>query len=215
MTRLLAALLLLALPAAATAQDAKKTEGEAEWGAPKVDYIATMTFSDPQGRGFAMRFVYTEQRQRLEYKAGGRDDEVTIIDEVENAVFVMRPALKLYRRAIYVRPDYDFGVAREDTKRERLGAEKVGAFDTVRWRVETTTQHGDRFRGLAWLSPERIVLQMDGEVIEGAGNRERKRKFTLRVSDLKIGPVDPALFKVPADFKLLPADNEPKKDPKK
>ena len=165
MLRSLAAYLILAWPAAAAAQDTKKSDGEAEWGAPKVEYVATMTFSDPQGRGFSMRFVYTEQRQRLEYKAGGRDDEVTIVDEVENAVFVMRPALKLYRRAIFVRPDYDFGVSREDTKRERLTGEKIGAFDTVRWRVETTTQHGDRFRGFAWLTADRIVVQMDGEVV--------------------------------------------------
>jgi hypothetical protein len=180
-----------------------------------VEYLATMTFTDPQGRGFAMRFAYTETRQRLEYKAGGRDDEVTIVDEVENAVFVMRPALKLYRRAIYVRPDYDFGVSRDDTKRERLAAEKIGGVETVRWRVESTTQHGDRFRGMAWLTADRIVVQMDGEVVEGAGNRERKRKFTLKVTDLKIGPVAPELFKVPADYKPVPSENEPKKNPNK
>ena len=59
---------------------------------------------------------------------------------------------------------------------------------------------GDRFSGLAWATKQRIVLRMEGTVVRGA----REQPLTLELQNLKIGPVDPALFAVPAGYRKLP-----------
>jgi hypothetical protein len=181
-------LVMLAAPAAAQ-----------EWGPPAAEYVASLTFTEERGKSITHRLIYTAKRQRLDYKAG-KDDEATIVDEARQAVFVLRPAQKLFRQSPYVRPAYDFGIANDDTKRERLGEEAVDGIATVKYRVESKSGMGESYSGLAWLSAERIVVKLEGILTQG---KYRPRKIAMTMRDLKIGPVDAALFDIPADYKKV------------
>jgi hypothetical protein len=187
--RIFAAIALLtvaSLPAQTAAQD---------WGAPTAEYSATVHMQESGGETLSFRFFHTALRQRLEYRAG-TDEEVTIVDQHAAAVYVLRPAIKRYRTGAQARPEYDFGVSRDETKRERIGEEAVGDLPAVKYRVESRTALGEEFRGLAWLGAHRIVLKLDGELKRG----RRTRGITMTLSDLRVGPLDPALFQVPADY---------------
>lgn len=168
------------------------------WGPPTADYSVTLTFTDGRGETLTHRMYYTAQRQRLDYKAGERD-EIAIVDQDEAAVFVLYPGQKRYRKAALVQPEFDFGIGRPDTKREKVAEEETSGHMAVKYRVEAKTAQGQEFKGFAWLTAERILVKLDGEVKQG----RRTRRVTMSAGELKIAPVDPSVFRVPADYVLL------------
>jgi hypothetical protein len=185
--RVLALLVFLFIaPVAAAAED---------WGPPTADYSTTLTFTDGRGRKLEHHMYFTAQRQRLDYKVGDRA-EATIVDLVEAAVFVLYPEQKKYRKEPLVTPEFDLGIGRAATKREKLGEEEVAGHRANKFRVEAKTAGGQVFSGLAWLTPERILVKLDGEVRQG----KLTRHITMVASDLKIGPIDPAVFRIPAAY---------------
>jgi hypothetical protein len=167
---------------------------EQHWGPPASEYSALLTFSDRR-ETLAHRIYFTAKRQRLEYRAGERD-EITIVDQEAAAVFVLYPSQKRYRKAPLVDPEFDFGIGRPETKREKIAEEPVAGRPAVKYRVEAKTALGQEFKGFAWLTAERILVKLEGEVRQG----RRTRSLTMNASELKIGPVDEAVFRVPADY---------------
>jgi hypothetical protein len=180
------ALLLVLLPAPAAAD---------EWGPPTAEYSARLTFVDGRGEKLEHRIHHTALRQRLDYKTGERE-EIVIVDREAAAVFVLYPGLKKYRKSAFVEPELDFGIGRADTRRERLGEEPVAGTVAARYRVEAKTAQGQEFKGLAWLTAQRILVKLDGEVKQG----RRARRLTMTASELKVGPVDAAMFRIPPDY---------------
>jgi hypothetical protein len=166
-----------------------------EWGPPTADYAATLTFTDASGEVLVHRMYYTAKRQRLDYKAG-ENDEIAIVDQEAAAVFVLYPAQKRYRKSPLVQPEFDFGIGRPTTKREKIADETVAAKAAVKYRVEAKTAQGQEYKGFAWLTAERIVVKLEGEVMQG----RRTRRITMIASALKIGPVDADVFRVPRDY---------------
>lgn len=165
------------------------------WGPPTADYSADLAFTNEAGQTLRHRFYYTPKRQRLDYKVGERD-ETAIVDQIEAAVFVLYPEQKRFLKSPLVEPEFDFGIGRAETKREKLGEEEIDGRRTVKYRVEAKTAQGQIYSGLAWLSAERIVVKLDGEIKHG----RRARRITMAMAALKVGPVDPAVFRIPDGF---------------
>lgn len=187
----------LAAGLAAPAARAQDKPAEAEWGAPTADYTATLTFTDNRGQRVAMRLAYTDLKQRLEYlDRSGREQEVVIVDGEAKLLYVMRPGRKQFGKADYARPDYDFRVSAAETKRRFEAAETLDGRAVRRYRVEAPERDGERYVGLAWLTAERIVVKLDGEMIVG----KRTRKFAMTASDLALGTPPPETFRVPPDY---------------
>ena len=166
-----------------------------EWGPPTADYSAVLTFTDGRGEVLVHRIYYTEKRQRLDYKAGDRD-EVAIVDQVAAAVYVLYPERNRFLKSALVEPEFDLGISRIGTKREKLGEESVAGPAATKFRVEAKTAQGQEFKGFAWLTKERILVKLDGEVKQG----RRTRRLAMAASEIKIGPIDPAVFQVPAGY---------------
>jgi hypothetical protein len=196
MRKIAAALLLLAAVAAPRAI-AVPAAAEA-WGPPAADYTAVLTFTDDRGEVLTHRMYHTAKRQRLDYKAGERE-EVVIVDLEAAAVFVLYPGQKRYRKSALVQPEFDFGIGRADTKREKLGSESVAGQNADKYRVEAKTAQGQEFKGFAWLTGERILVKLEGEVKQG----RRTRRMKMTAGELKIGAVDAAVFRIPPDYGLL------------
>jgi hypothetical protein len=189
MLRFVFVIVALFVPAAAAAED---------WGPPASDYSAVLSFTDGRGETLSHRIAYSAKRQRLDYKIGERE-EVVIVDQEAAAVFVLYPQQKRYRKAALVQPEFDLGIGRSETKREKAGEEEVAGRRAAKYRVEARTAQGQEFKGFAWLTPERILVKLDGEVTQG----RRSRRLTMNASELRIGPVDEAIFRVPAEYGLL------------
>jgi len=166
-----------------------------EWGPPSADYSAVLTFTDGRGEVLVHRITYTAKRQRLDYKAGDRD-EVAIVDQVAAAVFILYPEQKRFLKSALVEPEFDLGIARADTKREKLADENVAGLAAAKFRVEAKTAQGQEFKGFAWLTAQRILVKLEGEVKQG----RRTRRLVMTASEIKIGPIDPAAFQVPAGY---------------
>lgn len=169
-----------------------------DWGPPMAEYTAVLTYTDGRGEMLSHRMYYTAKRQRLDYKAGERD-EVAIVDQEAAAVFVLYPDQKRYRKAALVQPEFDLGIGRADTKREKVAEEEAAGRRAVKYRVEAKTAQGQAYKGFAWLTAERIVVKLEGEVKQG----RRTRRLSMSASELKVGPVEAALFQVPAGYTLL------------
>ncbi len=187
-----AAFLALSLLAAAPAIAAE------DWGPPTAEYAALLTFTDDRGETLTHRMYYTPSRQRLDYKSGERE-EIAIVDQDAAAVFVLYPGQKRYRKAALVQPEFDFGIGRAETKREKIADESVAGQSAQKFRVEAKTAQGQEFKGSAWLTAERILVKLEGEVKQG----RRTRRIAMSASELKIGAIDGAVFRVPADYALI------------
>ncbi len=185
----IAALLLAVTSLPAVGQD---------WGPPAADYSAVLNFTDDRGETLTHRMYHTAKRQRLDYKAGERE-EIVIVDLEAAAVFVLYPGQKRYRKAALVQPEFDFGIGRAETKREKIAEESVAGQAAVKYRVEAKTAQGQEYKGFAWLTPERILVKLEGEVKQG----RRARRLKMSAGEVKIGAVDPAVFRIPPDYVLL------------
>lgn len=168
---------------------------DADWGPPTADYSATLTFTDASGEVLVHRMYYTAKRQRLDYKAGDRD-EIAIVDQEAAAVFVLYPGLKRYRKSPLVQPEFDFGIGAAATKREKVADDSVAGNAAAKYRVEAKTAQGQEYKGFAWLTPERILVKLEGEVKQG----RRTRRISMNASALKIGPIEGEIFRVPPDY---------------
>lgn len=169
-----------------------------EWGAPTAEYSAVLTFTDGRGEMLTHRMYYTAKRQRLDYKSGERA-EIAIVDQEAAAVFVLYPDQKRYRKAALVQPEFDFGIGRAETKHEKVADETVAGRPARKYRVVAKTAQGQEYKGFAWLTAERVLVKLEGEVTQG----RRTRRITMNAGELKIGPVDPAVFAIPADYVRL------------
>jgi hypothetical protein len=169
-----------------------------DWGAPTTEYSALLAFTDGKGETLLHRIYHTAKRQRLDYKVGERDEAV-IVDREAGAVFVLYPAQRRYRKSALVEPEFDLGIGRAETKRERLADESAAGAAAAKYRVEAKTAQGQDYKGFAWLTAERVLVKLDGEVKQG----RRTRKITMIASELKTGPLDAAIFRIPADYVLI------------
>ena len=185
----------LLLPAAAAAQEG----GGQGWGGPTADYSADMVFTDERGRSRTARLYYTAQAQRLEYQAG-KEIVAAIYDRAAGRAWQLLLNRRGWRPIPPDPPAFNFGVSDPASKRRRLAEERMAGRAATKYRVSSRTAAGDAFDGLAWATGQRIVLRMEGTVTRGT----RTRKMTLELRNLKIGPVDPALFRVPAHYRRLP-----------
>ena len=192
--RLLAAAAIL-IPAAAAAQE----KGGAAWGPPTADYRADMVFTDDRGRSRTARLYYTAKRQRLEFKAG-KEIVAMIFDRAAGTTYQLLLDSRSWRPVAAPAPQFNFGLSDPASKREKLADETMAGRPVTKYRVASETAAGDRFSGLAWATKQRIVVRMAGTVVRGS----KTQPLTLELRNLKIGPVDAALFAVPASYRKLP-----------
>ncbi|MYG52677.1 MAG: hypothetical protein F4204_10125 [Rhodospirillaceae bacterium] len=200
---LLAAVLLLltAMPVGAADRAPDRAQGDsgAAWGGPTTEYAADMVFTDDRGRSRTARLYYTAQRQRLEF-ASGKEVVAMIYDRAAGRAFQLLLSRRSWRPVDGAAPQFNFGLSDPSSKREKLGEETMAGMAVTKYRVASRSAAGDRFSGLAWATGHRIVVRMEGAVVRGA----QKQPLTLVLQNLKIGPVDPALFAVPAGYRKLP-----------
>lgn len=192
--RVLAAAIIL-IPATAAAQDGSTDS----WGPPTVDYRADMVFTDDRDRSRTARLYYTADRQRLEFKSG-KEIVAMIFDRTAGRAIQLLLSQRGWRPVAAPAPQFNFGLSDPASKREKLGEETMAGMAVAKYRVSSETAAGDRFSGLAWATKHRIVVKMAGTVVRGA----LTQPLTLVLESLKIGPVDPALFAVPAGYQKLP-----------
>jgi hypothetical protein len=79
---------------------------------------------------------------------------------------------------------------------KKHGAETVNGFAAEKWEMSGTLPGGFPVKGFVWLTRENIKVRSD-LVMQAGGQQFRTIEEVVKLS---IGPIDPALFRVPADY---------------
>jgi len=86
-----------------------------------------------------------------------------------------------------------------DLRQVREVRERVNGLDTVRIRVERNAASGSRFTGHVWATDQGVIGRLAGE----GESRGRIGRTLMNFRDVRVGPLDPALFDAPRDVQLV------------
>ncbi len=134
---------------------------------------------------------------RIEAQDAKGQQSITILRPDQKAVWVLTPASKTYMDMGGLgAASMELATSAEGAKVERqlLGSEQVGAYHCDKYRVQTTWE-GKVLTSLEWDAKE-----LDGFPVKQAGE---KGEWSKEYSNVRLGPQDPSLFEVPADYKKI------------
>ena len=77
-----------------------------------------------------------------------------------------------------------------------VGEEVMEGVNVTKYKTIATSTDGKKFGGFSWRTKEGIPLKVDLLYKQG----EEKHRMTTELHNLKIGPQDPQLFEIPADY---------------
>jgi len=163
---------------------------------PQVAYAADLTMTSGEVR-ISGRIHHRPGQTRSEFDSRGQRT-VTIIDRTRKRVWIVMASSRQYMemplRGDVVSAFLPPNVTREQVKLTSLGKETVGGVSTGKIRVEHPMG-----RSVMWVTEDGIMVKMDG--VSTAGGRQTK--VTMRLRNVKRGPQDAALFRIPAGYKKL------------
>jgi hypothetical protein len=193
MRSLLAALafLLLALPAPSRA---------ALLGDATIPYHALRTVTI-DGRSYSGPVTAMPGHQRHDQDLFGMH-EVFLLDTRKARGFLVLPSVKTYLAFAF--PPLMAELGAPDLTRTPVARETVAGVAATKYRVDHTAADGSRANGYLWLAKGGILVKLDVAVTRAHGGKPVQ--VAMALSQLVIGPVDPALFVLPQGFAQLPAD---------
>ncbi|HZS83438.1 MAG TPA: hypothetical protein VFA50_11235 [Stellaceae bacterium] len=185
---LLAVLLALAPPPA----------GARILGDPGISFSADRTLT-VGGRTFIGKLYSEPGAQRHEQAIEGVE-QVIILHGAEARGWLILPGINSY---------VEFGFApvldelRDDSLLSTpLGTESVDGYATTKYRIEHTARNGAMVDGYLWLTREGIPMRLDGMYTPAGGGDPTP--VTMRLSHIRKGPLDAALFAAPQHMVRLP-----------
>ncbi len=187
----------LALLAVASAGGAH-SQGIGPFGPPRAAYTADANLELGR-RSYDMRVTGNGPIERREMVTQGIR-RILLIDQQARRATLLLPDQRVAMDAdIASVPGFgDFLDIR--WKARPLETETVDGVRARKHQVDGTNSHGDRVSGLAWVTPQNILVRADLEVVR-QGKRSRVRQ---RLTNLRVGHVDPALLAVPAGYRRMP-----------
>ena len=178
---------------------------------PKVDYSAdvTMTYSaDASGGmesgGIQGRVTRARDKERRELTIEG-DVEILIIRLDRNIVWSVSPEEKMYLEspldeALGRTPDADGKLREPAINLKTIGSEAVDGIPATKQRITGKDVDGSPIAGTVRVSGQGIVLRVDSDVVDEDGKHHTVR---MELHNVQVGPQDPALFEIPADYKRV------------
>jgi hypothetical protein len=142
------------------------------------------------------RVYFNEKAVRLESEQKGKQT-ITIMRLDHKAVWVLTPAQKTYMDMGGLGAlGMEWASSAEGAKvqREALGSEQVGAYHCDKYRVHTTWEN-HVYTSLEWDAKE-----LDGFPVKQA---DEKGSWSKQYQNVRLGPQDPSLFEIPADYKKI------------
>ncbi|MCC7272722.1 MAG: hypothetical protein IT561_08640 [Alphaproteobacteria bacterium] len=168
------------------------------FGAPRASYTADATITVGR-QSVAARIFGDGPRERRETIIQGVP-QIFLLDQRARTAVLLMPGARLAIEAdIRTVPGAGEAIDMRWTTRP-LGAETVAGVHATRHRVDGVNARGDRLSGEVWLTRENIPVRVE---LEFRGAR-RRTAIRQELHNLKVGPVDPRLLRVPAGFRRLP-----------
>ena len=152
------------------------------------------------GKTYQGRVYAAPGMQRHEQSLNGLP-VIAILRADRRVAWVVLPGLHVYAEFEFPKAvtDYD-GIAALGPP---LGVETVSGLKSARYRVEHEGSDGTSLDGWVWMNDDGIVTKLDG-TYTSKSNKVVKASFLL--TDIKLGPQDPALFEIPPGCKKMPIE---------
>ena len=126
---------------------------------------------------------------------------VAILRADRQVAWLMLPGLHIYAEFAFPKAvtEYD-GIAALGPP---LGSEIVAGLKCRRYRVEHEGTDGSALNGTVWMTGDGIVMKLDGTY---SSPKNKLVTASFQLSNVKLGPQDPALFEIPKGMKKLPVE---------
>jgi len=165
--------------------------------APTVQYVADVeiTRDSDHSVNIPVRYVFADHRIRVEFVGS-----VTLIDLDRKQKTTMIPRVKTYwapRTLPNATEDARRWVGVEAATADAIGTDTLLGRPVTKYRVRGTIfEDQTPFEGDVWTTAENIVLQVNGV------RRDDGSSSPIKVTPVQlfVGPVDPSLLTVPANF---------------
>lgn len=170
------------------------------FGQPTVAYSG-VTVTEVGGQSIQTRVYFTpgHQRNEMETTVG---QQVMLMDFANKVSYMLMPMSNNYMEMpIGVREKEGAEPAGDPAgkvEHEMLGQETIGGQETTKYHFRVTTSEGST-DGYAWVTADGILMRSEAETSTGAADPSPGR-IVMTLQDLSIGPQDPALFELPADY---------------
>jgi hypothetical protein len=153
------------------------------------------------GQMMETRVYYLPGHQRNEIDMG-TGEQVMLLDFERRVSYMLMPAEKVYMEMPMGAHGMGAFAPEDDpegkVEHEVLGRETIDGQSTTKYRFEVTTPEGSS-KGLVWVTDDGILMRSESETTTGADDQAPGR-VVITLKDLRIGPQDPALFELPADY---------------
>lgn len=163
--------------------------------APKVEYSADSSMEMESG---AMKgHVYSAPgKERREMEQGGKK-MITIMRRDKKVVWMLMPEQKMYMES----PMNDSNPQPGNTPSFKIeqtvvGPDTVNGIKTTKGKVIMTDSKGAKMGGFMWTTADGIAVKTDVLAMDKGSKMRMKSELT----NLKVGPQDPALFEIPAGY---------------
>lgn len=168
---------------------------------PAVSFTADMHILVPGREDIVVKLFHTPRNLRYEIAVRGQR-RIILLDRQVKSLTVLDPRRRFFAKRPYTpRADIVAQLPPASARLERVGTEKIGNLDSIKYKADGRTHGGLPFRGHVWMTTDRIVLRVRG-LVRRAG---RAVRITVELRKVKVGPIDDKRFQVPEDYKPAPA----------
>jgi hypothetical protein len=142
----------------------------------------------------AMKVHANQNAMRMEGEEKGKRS-IVIMRFDRKVMWSLLPDQKMYVELPWAsQGEWTSYMQQANMQRQSLGDEQVGAYHCEKSRVQVTLQ-GKVYTSFQWTAKE-----LNGFVVK---TQDEKGQWSNEYQNVQLGPQDPALFEVPADYKKL------------
>lgn len=165
---------------------------------PKVEYSADSTLETEQV-SMTNHIYHARGKERQEMGQGGQK-QIIILRHDKKVMWMLMPAQNMYMENPLNSGDRSQSSDLSNAKVEatEVGTETINGVKTRKLKVIVTTDKG-KMGGFFWKTPDDILVKSDLIAIDKGSKMRMKSELT----NLKIGPQDPALFEIPAGYRSM------------
>ena len=193
--RRLTMLLALALAVAAGMPARAALLGDAS-----MSYSAERTVT-VNGNSYTGTVFHMPGRDRHEQVIQGMP-EVVILDAAAKRGWLVLPGLRSYVEFAF--PQLMAELGDPSLLRRPVGRETINGVRTTKFRIERTAADGMQAQGFAWVSPDGVLMRLDGTVQRPGASRPTAIRMEL--DKLQPGRQDQGLFDLPPGLVKLPSE---------
>lgn len=190
---LIGSLALIFLGVSAAAEDLP-------FGQPTVAYSG-VTVTEVGGQSIQTRVYFTPGHQRNEMDTAV-GQQIMLMDFANKVSYMLMPMAKSYMEMPMgveaAAGDQPATEPQGKVEHEVVGKETMGGQETTKYHFRVTTGEGST-EGFAWVTADGILMRSEAETLLGTADQSPGR-IVMSLQDLQIGPQDPALFELPADY---------------